>query len=168
MIATRITLSCILLRRKKQWGRQFAISQIWTSHSMAGFDQGIDNQSLIIINMVNIISILSEDSSAYVRFFMLDLESKQQIKQNGDMMHYTILAQIFCCRTTQIIQDDCLSTEKASPCYTCLKRVSCCLFLFPPHLIHGKKTVQQIWTKDFPHFEVAIKNIVFWEDFPCF
>ena len=84
------------------------------------------------------------------------------------MMHYTILAQIFCCRTTQIIQDDCLSTEKASSCYTCLKRVSCCLFLFPPHLIHGKKTAQQIWTKDFPHFEVAQKNIVFLGGLPLF
>ena len=65
-------------------------------------------------------------------------------------MHYTILAQIFCCRTTQIIQDDCLSTKKASPCYTCLKRVSCCLFLFPPHLIHGKKKSNKFGQRIFP------------------
>merc|ERR1712013_888590 len=42
---------CILLRRRKQWGRQFAISQTWTSPSMAGFDQ--DLGSVLLTRMPN-------------------------------------------------------------------------------------------------------------------
>ena len=83
------------------------------------------------------------------------------------MMHYNILAQIFCCRTTQIIQDDCLSTEKASPATPASKEYHVASFCFP-RILYMVKKVQQIWTKDFLLFEVAIKNIVFWEDFPYF
>ena len=84
------------------------------------------------------------------------------------MMHFTILAQIFCCRTTQIIQDDCLSTKKASPCYTCLKRVSCCLFLFPPHLIHGKKNSPTNLNKGFSPFRSCPKEHSFLGGLPLF
>ena len=98
---------------------------------------------------------------------MVDLEAKQQIKQNGDMMHYTILAQIFCCRTTQIIQDDCLSTKKASPATPASKEYHVASFCFPRILYMVKKSPTNL-DKGFSPFLSCQKNIVFWEDFPYF
>ena len=65
-------------------------------------------------------------------------------------MHYTILAQIFCCRTTQIIQDDCLSTEKASPATPASKEYHVASFCFPRILYMVKKKSNKFGQRIFP------------------
>ena len=58
--------------------------------------------------------------------------------------------------------------RKLHPATPASKEYHVASFCFPRILSMVKKTAQQIWTKDFPHFEVAQKNIVFLGGLPLF
>ena len=82
-------------------------------------------------------------------------------------MHYTILAQIFCCRTTQIIQDDCLSTEKAPPATPASKEYHVASFCFPRILYMVKKSPTNL-DKGFSPFRSCHKEHSFLGGLPLF